>query len=98
MRWIWDAEKDRLNRTKHGISFELAQLVFEDSLALTVADPHVGEERWRTIGTPSIESDVVLLVVHTWPEPDEAGDEVGRIISARKATRRERRHYEEGKF
>ena len=42
--------------------------------------------------------DVVLLVVHTWPEEDETGEEVGRIISARKATRRERRAYEEGTF
>jgi uncharacterized DUF497 family protein len=39
-----------------------------------------------------------LFVVHTWPKADEAGDEVGRIISARKATRRERKAYEEGTF
>jgi uncharacterized DUF497 family protein len=39
-----------------------------------------------------------LFVVHTWPEEAEAGDEVGRIISARKATRIERKAYEEGTF
>jgi len=42
---------------------------------------------------------VALFVVHTWPEPDpEAGEEIGRIISARKATRHERRDYEKGNF
>jgi hypothetical protein len=42
---------------------------------------------------------VVVFVVHTWPEPDpDTGEEVGRIISARKATAHERRAYEEGVF
>ena len=42
---------------------------------------------------------VVVFVVHTWPEPDpDTGEEVGRIISARKATSHERRAYEEGEF
>ena len=42
---------------------------------------------------------VLLFVVHTWPEPiPETGEEIGRIISARKATKHERRAYEEGKF
>jgi len=86
MRWTWDEEKDRTNKAKHGVSFETAQLVFEE------------EERWRTIGSPHDAIDLVLLVVHTWPIPDETAEEVGRIISARKATREERRQYEEGKF
>jgi uncharacterized protein len=41
---------------------------------------------------------VLLLVIHTWPEETEAGEPVGRIIGARKATARERRAYEEGDF
>jgi len=41
---------------------------------------------------------VLLLVIHTWPEEPEEGEQVGRIISARKATARERRAYEEGNF
>lgn len=98
MRWAWDEEKNRANKAKHGVSFEVAQLVFEDGLAVTLRDPHPGEERWCTIGTPSIHSSVVLFVVHTWPEDAGDGEEVGRIISARKATRQERRQYEEGKF
>jgi len=96
LRWTWDPAKAAANKRKHGVSFEVAQLVFDDVHALVEPDPHVGEERWRTIGTPSIHSDVVLFVVHTWPAADGTGQEVGRIISARKATSQERRAYEEG--
>ena len=93
MRWIWDDAKNRANKHNHGLSFETAQLVFEDPLAATRADPHPQEQRWRTMG--AIDS-VVVMVVHTWPESDPAtGESVGRIISARKATRRERTAYEE---
>ena len=98
MRWIWDEEKNRANRRDHKVSFETAQLVFDDPLAITLPDPFPSEERWRTVGSPSYSADVVLFVVHTWPEVDETGEEVGRIISARKATRNERRAYEEGAF
>ena len=98
MRWIWDAEKNRTNRRDHRVSFETAQLVFDDPLAITLPDPFREEERWRTIGSPSVHPAVVLLVVHTWPEADEADEEIGRIISARKATSHERRAYEEGTF
>ena len=69
-----------------------------DPLAITLRDPYPDEQRWRTIGTPGTRRDVVLFGVHTWPEEDETGEEVGRIISARKATRRERRAYEDGTF
>ena len=98
MRWIWDEEKNRANRRDHKVSFEAAQLVFDDPLAITVPDPFPGEERWRTVGSPSPAAGIVLFVVHTWPAADESGEEVGRIISARKATRNERRAYEEGNF
>jgi len=98
LRWLWDEEKNRSNRRDHKVSFEIAELVFEDPLAVTLPDPYQDEERWRTIGSPSMSSDVVLFVVHTWPEADETGEEVGRIISARKATRLERKAYEEGTF
>jgi len=98
LRWLWDEEKNRSNRRDHKVSFEIAELVFDDPLAVTLPDPYQDEERWRTIGSPSMSSDVVLFVVHTWPERNEAGEEVGRIISARKATRLERKAYEEGTF
>ncbi len=94
MRWTWDPEKNRENRRRHGLSFETALLVFDDPLAATREDPYPDELRWRTMG---LAGPVVLMVVHTWPEPDsESGEEVGRIISARKATKSEREAYEEG--
>ena len=98
MRWVWDEGKNRTNRRDHKVSFEIAERVFDDPLAVTLPDPYRGEERCWTIGSPSTSSDVVLFVVHTWPETDATGEEVGRIISARRATRHERRAYEEGTF
>lgn len=96
MRWIWNAEKNATNKRKHGISFETAELVFDDPLATSRRDAYPHEERWQTIGMIGT---VVVLVVHTMPEPDEAtGKETGRIISARKATAHERRAYEENDF
>ena len=96
MRWIWTDEKNRTNTRDHRLSFETAQLVFRDPLAASRRDPDPREERWQTIG---MIGQVVVFVVHTWPEPDLAtGEDVGRIISARKATAHERRAYEEGAF
>jgi uncharacterized DUF497 family protein len=96
VRWTWDPEKNRNNRRIHGIGFETAALVFEDPLALTRSDPHADEERYQTV---AMIGHVAVFVVHTWPMPDvEIGEEVGRIISARKATSHERRAYEEGEF
>ncbi|MGD0192570.1 MAG: BrnT family toxin [Rhizomicrobium sp.] len=95
MRWLWDPRKDRSNRRKHGLSFDTAVLVFDDPLAASRPDPSADEDRWQTVGV--IET-VIVLVVHTWPEPDGSGEETGRIISARKATAHERKAYEEGRF
>jgi uncharacterized protein len=92
MRFVWDEEKNRRNRRKHGVSFETAQLVFDDPNALSVMARIVeGEERWQTMGL--VGAVVVLIVAHTFQERD--GEEGVRIISARKATPRERRHYEQ---
>lgn len=96
MRWTWDTDKNELNRNKHRISFETAVLVFDDPDSLTWVDPYPYEQRWRTMG---MAGSVVVLVVHTWPETDSgADDEVGRVISARKATSHERKAYEEGRY
>ncbi len=93
MIFEWDEKKNRRNRAKHGVSFEAATLVFEDPHAVGVADrAEEGEERWKTVGMPA--GVVLLLVVHTHRE--EGGEEYVRIISARKATARERKIYEEG--
>ena len=90
MRWTWDPEKDRVNLRKHRIRFAVAQLVFSDADSITEADDYPFEPRWRTTGTIG---QILVIVIHTLPEfPGEAG----RIISARRATRTERRLYEEG--
>ena len=92
MRFVWDEAKNRSNRAKHGVSFDLAKLVFDDPLHLSIPDRHShGEERWQTIGHVGA---VALLVIHTHVEQN--GEETIRIISARKATRHERAVYEEG--
>ena len=94
MRWTWDPAKNRINRRSHGINFEAAIYVFDDPLAATREDPYPYEQRWRTIGMVGTQ---VLMVVHTWPAFDtDTGEGIGRIISARKATRHEREAYEEG--
>ena len=91
MEWTWDPAKNRENIRKHGVHFEDAVRVFLDTNYLTTEDHYPYEQRWRTMGTvgPSI-----LIVVHTWPNPGDQ-TQTGRIISARKTTRRERASYEE---
>jgi uncharacterized protein len=89
----WDESKNRANQRKHGVSFELAKQVFADPLALSRLDRAEDyEQRWQTLGL--VGGTVILLVAHTVRE--EHDEEIIRIISARKATRRERRHYEQG--
>lgn len=91
MRFVWDEGKNRRNRGKHKLSFETAQLVFADPFALSILDRVVeSEERWQTMGL--IAGAVVALVAHTVEEME--GEEVIRIISARKATPHERKIYE----
>jgi hypothetical protein len=92
--WTWDSSKSRTNRHKHGLSFEKAMNVFDDPLAVSRLDPGSPEERWHTIG---VVEGVTIFVVHTWRE-NRDGDEEGRIISARRATRNEEEAYEEGEF
>jgi len=90
MRILWDLRKAAANLKKHKVSFEEASSVFSDALALTGADPDhsVGEARWITFGQSA--HNRLLAVAHT----DEEG--IIRIISARVATRHEKRFYEEG--
>ncbi len=92
IRFIWDDEKSRRNLAKHKVSFETAKLVFDDPRAVSRLDRiENGEERWQTLGLAG--GIVILLVAHTYREED--GEEVIRIISARKATPRERTFYEQ---
>lgn len=92
MRFEWDPKKDEINRKKHGISFETAQLVFGDTLALSVPGENhsEGEERWVTVGQAGL-TQLLAVVVHTYRDTDE--DDVIRLISARKAVPKERKQY-----
>ena len=88
----WDEAKAIRNRKKHGVSFGEASTVFGDPLSITIADPMhsaAGEKRFVIIGQSY--KGRTLVVVHC-----EQQDTI-RIISARVATKRERRTYEEGK-
>ncbi len=91
MPWTWDPNKDAENVQKHQISFDTAQLVFNDLYYLIREDHYENEQRWQTFGAIG---DAVIIVVHTWPERGQPG----RIITARRASRYERRLYEEGQI
>lgn len=93
LKFEWDEAKDRAHRRKHGASFETANLVFQDPFALMRQDRVVeGELRWQAIGR--VAAELVLVVAHTVRDTDN-GDEVVRLISARKALKGERKRYEE---
>ncbi len=94
LRFEWDSAKARANRRKHGVSFEIARQVFEDPDALVEQDRiEGGERRWQTIGT--VDGVLLLLVAHNVEYGDEGPEETIRIISARQASGRERKRYEE---
>ena len=88
MQFEWDEAKNAANIKKHGISFEEATSIFDD-VVFTSIDDRFDYEEIREISIGAIESVVVVTVVHT-----DRG-EVTRIISARKATKKERKKYYE---
>jgi uncharacterized DUF497 family protein len=90
MEFQWEKDKAAANISKHGVSFEEASTVFGDPLSRTIPDPlhSEGEHRSVTVGLSATTR--FLVVIHT-----DRNDTI-RIISARRATPRERRVYEEG--
>ena len=90
MQFEWNPDKANSNLKKHGVSFNEASTVFSDPLSVTFPDPDhsYGEERYVIIGLSS--ANRILIVPHS-----DRVDRV-RIISAREATRNERRFYEDG--
>ncbi|MBE7410978.1 MAG: BrnT family toxin [Leptospiraceae bacterium] len=93
MRFDWDPEKNLKNRKKHGISFEDVVLVFSDRSAISIPDQEHSstEDRWITIGL--IPYGKIIVVVHTDQTENEKGEISIRIISARKATKKETSQY-----
>ncbi len=90
----WDSNKARLNRRKHGVTFEQAATVFQDARAVSVFDDaHSGkEDRWITIGLSAVGG--LLVVHHTFEESDGNAVRI-RVFSSRKATRNEADQYGE---
>ena len=86
MELEWDSRKTTANLSKHGVDFADAATVVYDDQAITIPEERSGEERFVTIGMDALGR--ILVVVYTWR------DERLRLISARKATPRERRQYE----
>ena len=85
----WDADKAQSNERKHGVTFEEASTVFADPLASTIHDPDHSEDEDRYLSLGLSSKNRVLVVSFT------DRDEKIRIISARVASRRERKQYEE---
>ena len=93
LKFTWDAAKAESNVTKHGVAFAHGATVFADALALTVFDAAHSEfeERWFTLGVDN--NGKLLAVSHTYTATSVSSARV-RMISAREATRNERRQYE----
>ena len=85
----WDTHKARKNEETHGVSFDEASTAFRDTLSLTIHDPLHSDEEDRFILIGNSARNRLLVVVHT-----ERGENI-RVISARKATKKERKQYEE---
>lgn len=87
MEFEWDAKKAEANRRKHGVEFLDAVIIFDDDRAITLLDEHPVEERYVTFGIDA--QGRVLAVSYA------IRGQAIRIISARKATTRERAQYED---
>lgn len=91
--FVWDEAKNQSNVKKHGVSFETAKLVFADKLHLSRQDRvESGEARWQTLGM--VNHTLLLLVAHTLAQQGVEEEQI-RIISARRATKLERKIYEQ---
>lgn len=83
----WDSDKAAANLRKHGVDFADAETALHDEMAMTMPDDSSDDERFVTLGTDALGR--VLVVVYEWRDDDV------RLISARKASRSERRQYED---
>lgn len=92
MIFEWDENKNKINKRKHGISFEEAKTVFNDFHAILFSDPDHSdhEERFLMLGMSNLRG--ICIVSHCYRQ----NDDVIRIISARKADREETEIYTEG--
>ena len=89
LEFEWDPVKAKLNLKEHGVSFDEATTIFRDTLSITIADPDHSDYEDRFIDIGMSHRRQLLVVAYT-----ERKDNI-RIISARRATRAERKNYEE---
>ena len=89
----WDLGKAIQNIRKHKISFERAATIFFDPNAISIFDEEHSqeEERWITLGIDS--NGILLVICHTYQVIDVSSIQI-RVISARKATKKEQKQYE----
>lgn len=92
LKFEWDENKNEINKRKHGLSFETAREVFYDEFAILFDDPDhsIGEERFLIIGSTKTEQ--ICIVSHCYRDSENTI----RIISARRATKNEKRIYLDG--
>lgn len=89
MAFEWDTNKAATNLAKHGVSFDGAKTIFDDPLYIDFYDPDHSDDEHRYIMIRVSEQDRLLLIAYT------ERDDVIRLISAREATRTERKAYEQ---
>ena len=89
LQFEWNDKKAISNKRKHGISFEEATTAFGDELSITIDDPLHSEDEDRLILISQSKTLKILVVIHIEKREDI------RIISARKATKKEQKIYEE---
>jgi uncharacterized DUF497 family protein len=89
LQFEWDEKKAKINKRKHGVTFEEATTAFADELSITIDDPIHSEDEDRLILIGQSKGFKTLIVIHV-----EKRESI-RIISARKATKHEQKFYEE---
>lgn len=89
LKFEWDPNKNEINKKKHGLSFETAKEVFYDEFAILFDDPDHSEEEDRFLIIGSIRTEQICIVSHCYRD----NENTIRIISARRATKNERKAY-----
>ena len=92
IKFEWDEHKNEINKKKHGLSFETAQEVFYDNEAILFDDPDHSEEEERFLIIGMLKSSKICIVSHCYRNSDT----VIRLISAREATKNEKKFYFRG--
>jgi hypothetical protein len=93
LNFEWDPNKARDNARKHKVTFERAAKVFLDAFQISIFDDEHSEDEERWITTGKNGNEILLVVIHTFSEISDQERTI-RIISARKATKKEKKQYE----